>query len=465
MAPSRTVWTPSSGLSAKGMPVSKNSIDRDIARLQSETDEVRQAPEPLSLRITTMVTATMVLMVIGFAAVARVDRVVTSGGKIVPAQGTVLFQALDPSLIKTLDVREGDRVKKGQLLATLDPTFATADVDQLERQLLSLDAQIARATAEQRRQVYAPQLTAADSNQYALLQKNLFDQRASQLKSQIASFDQKIAQTQATIQRLHGDEARYKEREKISQQIESMRQQLVEKQAGSLLNLLISSDARLEMLRTMENGRNSLIESQHQLSSLQADRDAFVQQWMSTSSQDLVTAQGTRDTVVAQLAKASRHKDLVRLVAPEDAIVLTRAKVSVGSVLQQGVSLLTIMPENAPIEAEINISASEVGFVRAGDPVSLKVDAFRFTEHGLAVGKLNWVSEGSFTTDEDGKPVNPFYKARVSITEMRFTRVPASFRLIPGMTLSADIHIGERSVLGYIVAGATRGISEAMREP
>lgn len=446
--------------------MTKHSAELEIRRFQSETAEVREAPEPIILRVTTWVTASVILVCIAFAAVARVDRVVTSErGKIVPAQGTILFQALDNSLIRTLDVREGDRVHKGQLLATLDPTFAEADVDQLKKQIASLDAQIARATTEQKGEVYAPPLTDPVKDQYALLQKNLFDQRASQFKAQMASFDQKIAQTQATIQRLRGNEARYKEREKISQQIEAMRQTLVEKQAGSLLNLMMASDSRLEMLRTMEDGQNALVEAQHQIASLQADRDAFKQQWMSTSSQDLVTAQGTRDTVLAQLTKASRHKDLVKLIAPEDAIVLTRAKVSVGAVLKEGETLITIVPENAPIEAELNISAREVGFVRANDAVSLKVDAFPFVEHGLATGKLNWVSEGAFTLDDDGKPVEPYYKARVSITDMRFIRVPATFRLIPGMTLSADIHIGERSVLGYLVSGATRSLNEAMREP
>lgn len=446
--------------------MSVRSTDIEIARFQSETNEIRQAPEPLSLRITTIVLASLVVICLGFTAVARVDRVVTSErGKIVPADGTTLFQALDTSLVKTLDVREGDRVKKGQLLATLDPTFASADVDQLEKQLLSLDAQIARATAEQKHKIYAPPLSDAVKDQYALLQKTLFDQRAMQFRAQITSFEQKIAQTQATIERLQGDDSRYREREKISQQIEGMRAQLVERQAGSLLNLLLSSDARLEMQRTMENGRNSLIEARHQLASLEADRDAFMQQWMSTSSQDLVTAQGSRDMVVSQLAKASRHKDLVQLVAPQDSIVVTRAKVSVGSVLKEGETLLTLVPENAPIEAEISISAHQVGFVRAGDSVSIKVDAFPFVEHGLALGKIGWVSEGAFTTDDDGRPVEPFYRARVAINEMRFTRVPASFRLIPGMTLSADVHIGQRSVLGYIVAGATGGLNEAMREP
>lgn len=444
----------------------KQSVDVEITRFGSEADDIRHAPEPLGLRLTTFTLATFLLGSIAFAAVANVDRVVTSDrGKIVPAEGTTLFQALDTSLIKTLDVREGDTVRKGQRLATLDPTFATADVDQLEKQLASLDAQIARASAEQKGEVYAPRIVDPGKDQYAALQKVLFDQRAAQFKSQTASLDEKISQTKATIQRLEGDQARLAEREKISQQIESMRQQLVEKQAGSVLNLLIASDSRLEMLRTMDSTRNSLIEAKHQLASLQNDRAAFAQQWLSTSSQDLVTAQGTRDSVMAQLSKASRHKDLIELRAPEDGIVLTRANVSVGSVLQSGNTLMTVIAANAPIEAEVSISAKEVGFIRAGDPVTVKVDAFPYVEHGVADGRLSWVSEGAFTMDSDNKPVDPYYKARVKIEKMRFVRVPSSFRLIPGMTLTTDIHIGERSILGYVLNGATRGIREAMREP
>ncbi|MGU3661022.1 HlyD family type I secretion periplasmic adaptor subunit [Methylobacterium fujisawaense] len=446
--------------------MARTDIDKQILRFESETGEIRQAPEPIGLRVTTLVLAAFLTVGVGLSAVARVDRVVTSErGRIIPSQGPILFQALDASIIKSLEAREGEQVHKGQLLATLDPTFASADVDQASKQLASLDAQIERAKAEQAHLPYNPHSTDPERVPYEKLQKQLFDQRASQLKSQLASFDAKIAQTKATIKKLEGDEARYTEREKISGQIESMRQQLVEKQAGSLLNLLIASDSRLEMLRTMENGRNAMVEARQQLSSLQADRDAFLQQWLSQSSQDLVTAQGTRDTAVAQLSKAARHKDLVQLHAPADAVVLTRAKLSVGSVLREGDTLMTLVALDAPIEAEINIAASQVGFVRAGDPVTLKVDAFNFVEHGFAEGHLRWVSEGSFSLDEDGRPVEPYYKARISIDQLKFTRVPAGFRLIPGMTLSADIHIGDRSVLTYILTGASRGLSGAMREP
>ena len=112
----------------------------------------------------------------------------------------------------------------------------------------------------------------------------------------------------------------------------------------SQYNLLISQDQRLEILRTLEFDHNSLVESQHTLASIIADRDAFIQQWSTQLSQDLATARGNLDTTQASLEKALRHHDLVRLTAAEHSVVLTVAALSVGSVLKEGDTLFTLMP-------------------------------------------------------------------------------------------------------------------------
>lgn len=442
-------------------------VDRILRQFRSESDEIREAPEPRAARLTILSLTALLACCAGLAAIAEVDRVVTSErGKIVSTQATQIFQALDPSIIKTIDVHEGDQVKAGQLLATLDPTFANADVKQLKLQIASLDAQIVRAEAEQARRPLAyPPTVDPDELRYQALQRGLFDQRTAQFAAQMASYDEKVSQSTATLKRLRNDESRLGEREKISRQIEDMRQQLVEKQAGSLLNLLQASDQRLELSRTLENGRNSILETQHQLASLVADRDAFVQQWLTGTSQELVTARNSRDTALSQQRKADRREELIRLTAPEDGVVLSLAKLSVGSVLREGDQLLSLVPLSAPLEAELHIAAKNIGFIRAGDPATLKIDAFDFVEHGAAEGHVRWISEGAFTTDDDGKQVEAYYKARASIDKAKLVRVPATFRLIPGMTLAADVHIGTRSVMAYVVGGALRGFGEAMREP
>ena len=234
---------------------------------------------------------------------------------------------------------------------------------------------------------------------------------------------------------------------------------------GSQLNLLTSQDARLDLLRTLEYDHNSLLEAQHTLASLTADRDAFIQQWSGQLSQDLVTARNNLDTAQAALEKATRHHDLVRLTATEPSVVLTVAKLSVGSVLKEGDTVVTLMPIKSPVEAEIRIASRDVGFVRPGDRCVLKIEAFNYMEHGTADGTIRWISDNAFTTDDNGQPIEAYYKARCGVDDMHFVNVPPKFRLIPGMTLQADVNVGTRSVAMYVLGGFLRGFGESMREP
>jgi hemolysin D len=438
-----------------------------IRQFQSETDAIREAPEPRWARVTVLTLSALFVSLIAIMCFTRLDRVVTSiGGKLVSAQGITVFQALDPSIIRSIDAHEGDQVEAGQLLATLDPTFAAADVKQLTQQAASLEAQISRDKALlEGRALVLPERSDPDLVKYATTQKAYYDQQVAQYSAQVSSFDSKIRQTQATVAKYKTDEARYTQREDISRKVEEMRAVLAAHGTGSQLNLYMSQDQRLEMLRTLDFDHNSLIEAQNTLASLTADREAFIQQWLTQLSQDLVTARNSLDTTRSQLDKATKHQDLVRLNAAEPSVVLTLAKLSVGSVLKEGDTLLTLMPVNTPLEAEVRIASRDVGFIRSGDRCVLKIESFNYMEHGTAEGTVRWISDNAFTLDDDGKPVEAYYKGRCAVGAMHFVNVPAKFRLIPGMTLQADVNVGSRSVAMYLLGGLLRGFKEAMREP
>jgi HlyD family secretion protein len=462
---------------------------RRIRSFESEAGEINEERVPFRLRATLLVLVAMFTSLIVVALVLKIDRVIQSGfGQIVITEPTVVVQPLDMAIIKTIDVREGERVKAGQLLAELDSTFATADVTSLEQQLSSLEAQIARCEAElaDKPYEYMPTSGAAGAELYASLQKTYFLERKAQYDSQLRAFDSQIAQANATIARLENDRQRYGDREKLIKELETMRAELVAKQLVSRVDLLTVTDQRTEMLRNLESVQNTIIETEHQIQSIVATRSAFTEQWRATASQELVQARNTRDGVESSLEKARKHQDVVRLTAPRDAIVLRMAAVSVGSILQPSQFLMELAPVNIPIEAEIYISPAYIGYVRAGDSVTIKLDSYDFVEHGLVLGKLRWISQGTFvvpsqstagTTTALGTSTEaansaggqgaggPFYKARVSIDEVHLTNVPADFQLLPGMTLRADIHVGTRSLFWFLVRGLVRSYDESMREP
>ena len=446
----------------------KASTQSVVRSFQSDIAAIREAPPPRSAMATVHVLFGFLVafgLVITFG---KLDKVIEStNGQINLETPSQVYQALDQSIIKSINVREGMLVRKGEVIATLDPTFATADVTQLRQQVASLNAQIIRDQAELAGK--SPVFTGDDypaQHHYNQLQQKLFNDRDAQYKAQVNSFDEQIKQTAATIAKAKNDITRYSQRSAIAGKIETMRSKLIASGAGSLLNELLSKDNDVEMQRTVENLVNSLKESEAQIDTYKANKDAFIQQWRATDSQDLVTAQNNRDQAVASLKKAVVHQDVVKLVAAEDSIILSIAKLSVGSVLQPGDKLITAMPVNEPIEADIDVASRDVGFVRVGDPVTLKIDAFDFAQHGTAEGKVKWISEGAFWTDENtGQPTSPYYKIGVSIDRMNFHGVPKNFRLMPGMTLSADINVGRRSVASYLLDVGARGWGELMREP
>jgi hemolysin D len=443
-----------------------------IRKFQSETSEIIDGPQPIQARVMLHVVAGLFVILLTISMFWRIDRVVSSSasstafGWIVTVDPTIVVQPLDPSIVKTLDIHQGDIVHAGQQLATLDPTFATADVDTLQLQISSLTAQIARAEAEAAQRPFViPPSTAPGAAGYAALQMSYYQQRKAQFDAQVQAYNQQIAQLKATVTKYTADAARYSDRDAISKEIEQMRATLAANQVGSRLNLLTATDQKLEIERELDFDHNSLIESQHQLDAAVSTRNAFVQQWFGQISQELVTARNSLDAAQQGLDKAVKHQDLVRIQAQEDAVVLQIAEVSVGSVLQPGNTFIELAPLRSPVEAEIDVSAKEVGFLRAGDHAILKLDAFNYIEHGSVEGTVRSISDGASTTDVNNQAVAPYYKVRIALSSTQLKNVPKDFRLIPGMTLSGDIKVGTRSLFFYLMEGVMRGTGEAMREP
>jgi HlyD family type I secretion membrane fusion protein len=233
-----------------------------------------------------------------------------------------------------------------------------------------------------------------------------------------------------------------------------------------------ATDERTEMDRLLADAQNQMSQYRQIASSLKAQRDSYIQKWHSDTGADLVTNRNDLDVTRQNLEKAQKLSDLTTLDAPADAIVLKVGNVSSGSVAsgggmqsQEQGALFTLVPLDGPVEADVRVNARDIGFIKAGDVVQLKLDAYRFMQHGTALGTVKTISEGSFTVDDNLVPVEPYFKVRVVIKEVHLRNVPADFRLIPGMTLVGDIMVGRRTILSYLVEGAMKTGAEAMREP
>jgi hemolysin D len=436
-----------------------------ISAFESETQAVIQKTTPYSEHAILHVLAGMIVLAIALMCVVKLDRVVTSAGKILPTQGSLFVTPLDRAIVTSIQVHTGDVVKKGQVLATLDPTFAQADLKDLQQKKASDEALVARLKAE----LAGRPFVADPSSPFQVMQASLWSQRQAEYAQGVSDFDSRIRSAQATVQRGAQDADEYKKRLDLAKELEQQQVTLQSKGFGSRLRVISAQDTRVEVERMATESQNETTQAQHDMSAVAAQRAVFVNKWRDDTTSQLVQAQNDLDTQTQALAKASRVSDLSRLVAPQDAVVLNIGQASIGSVIDPNTSttqpLFTLVPMGGALEADVKVAARDIGFIKPGDAVRVKLDAYKFTEHGTAEGVIKTISDGSFTTDDNGQPTQPYFKVRVRFTKVQLRNVPPNFQLVPGMTLQGDIRVGGRTIMAYLLEGALRTGSEAMREP
>jgi HlyD family secretion protein len=246
-----------------------------------------------------------------------------------------------------------------------------------------------------------------------------------------------------------------------------MQEKGVAQKFGAQVQLLEAQQRTKEVARELELVTSRERELRRELAAAEAEKQAFERGWRQKTMEDLLSITRERDALREQLEKASRRQRLVRLTAPVDAVVLEIAKLSPGSIVREAETFFTLVPLDVVLEAEAQIDSADVGYVKPGDTVRLKIDAFPFQRHGMLRAKVRSISQDAYKreTVAPGSVTSAYYLARVSLLEPRLGNMKPDTRLLPGMTLNAEVVVGERSVISYLVWPLTKGLQEAIREP
>jgi hemolysin D len=448
-----------------------NSVAEVIGAFESDTAAVFIRTKPTNESVVMYVFAAMLVLAIALMCVVKLDRVVTSvTGIIMTSAGSLYVSPLNTSVVRQVNVKVGQIVKKGQALATLDPTFTQADLLQLQEHMASDEATVAREEAE----IAVRPYQFSPTDRYQSIQGGIWQKRQAQYHADLANFDGLISSAEAQMAQATSDADKYVQRLKLASDAEQVYEPLLDKGYVSKLQVMQSTDVRTEMSRLLADAQNQISQYRETATALKAQRESYIHKWFADTANQLVADRNDLDLTRDNRDKAQKLQDLTSLDSPEEAVVLKIGKLSPGSVapgngadsITPGTDpLFTLAPLDAPVEAELDIATTDIGFIAVGDPVQLKLDSYSFVLYGMAKGVVTTISEGSFSTDANNTPVAPYFKVRAKVTKLELHDIPPDFRLVPGMTLAGDVMVGKRTIMSYLTETLLREGSEAMREP
>lgn len=423
---------------------------------------IEEAPEPAAAYWILYAIIAFLLAAVLWASLSQVDRIVSAEGKLITSAPRITVQPLETSVVRSIEVRPGQIVREGQVLARLDPTFADADAVASRSTLVSVAAQIKRLEAEL---LGASGEPFDPSRPEDVLEQQTLARKLAEHAAQLRALDGELADLSAQLATARADQAQLRNQLAILRENEEMRRALMEKEYSSRLSWLDAKYQRGNLERDLEKSLNSGKELQHRLDSARAKREKYEAERRGKLGEDLAAAKRERGRLQEQARKADRMSTLVELTAPRRAVVLELSHLSAGSVVRQADTLMTLVPLDVPLEAEVSVHPRDIGHLRVDDTARVKVEAFPFQKHGVLEGRVAIIGEDIVEETVQGTKL-PLYRVRVAMpTDQRLKNVPDDFRLIPGMTVTAEIKVGKRSVISYFLYPVIRAFDTGLREP
>ena len=400
----------------------------------------------------------LMLSLVVWAAWAPIDKIVRAQGRIITASKSQVVQHLEGGIVSEILVHEGQKVQAGQTMMRLSDINANSNLSQGRSRLQSLKATQARLRAEAQG---GTSLVFDDDIPISMqmLEKNAFDERQSRIRSEQAALQQQINQRQAELKEAQARSQSLSTELNIAKQQATMVDSLLKKGAASQMELL-EAQSRTERLNTQFR---DVVNTIPRLMSAQAESAARINESQSRFRAEArteinqVTAEINR--ILAGIRADSDRVSRTEVRAPSTGFVNRLMFNTIGGVVKPGEAVLEITPSEGPLAVEARVRPDDRASLRAGLTTRVMLGAYDYTVYGALQGEVVEVSSDTLP-DENGQR---YYRV---VVETKPAQGPLAQEVIlPGMTASADVIVGKRSVLSYLLSPLLRFSSRAMREP
>jgi HlyD family secretion protein len=429
-----------------------------------------QPPNPLGRKVLWTLFILLAALLL-WALIGRLDIVAVAEGKLIPESYVKIVQPAESGIVKDILVREGESVQVGQILMRMDTLITEADAKAIAADYQRKRLSLRRITAELSGQPFAtepgdpPALAQEIAAQYQA-DRHAHEAALAEERSRLIKARQEIAAAQQVRSKLEESLPYYRAQDKAYEKL------VKDGFAGTLMG----SDKKRERLEKeqelqtqgflIESAKASMLQSEKKLAQIDSD----YRRQLHGERNDI---QGQFDKLAQEVAKQAHRRQLLELKAPQTGVVKDLATHTAGTVVQPGTVLLTLVPQDETLRAEVWVSNEDIGFVREGQPVKLKFAAFPFQKYGMIEGTVEHISADAADTNTAGgnaqsdpaKKNQPLvYKTLVRLKQMALDMDQQRFALAAGMQTNAEIWLGDRTVMTYLLSPVRKAWHEAGRE-
>ncbi len=362
-----------------------------------------------------------IITLIIWAYFAQIDQVTRATGTIIASARTQDIQAVEGGVLTEILVKEGDDVRKGQLIIKLEEERAQAAVANSAAKIAALKAKLARLEAE------------------------IFE-RALMFPKDIQNYNDYIVN---------------------QTQLYNRRKQAIDQDVSSLQRMMILANQELSMneplLEYGDVSQADVIKLRRQVAEIQAQITNKRNKYFEEAQTEMTKAQEDLDIELEELRGNSQVLEEKNLFAPTDGTVKNIVVTTIGGVVKPGEIIMEILPTSSDLIVEAKVSTADIAYVKEQQVASVKLDAYDYSIFGAMNGNVVYISPDTLM-EQTPKGEEPYYRVQIKITGAEFIKRSEEIVIKPGMTASVDIKAKQRSVLSYLTKPITKTLSEGLGE-
>ena len=438
----------------------KADLPRARARYIAQSIQLEESDAPGVVSVGIVATVVLVVAFVIWTYITPVNEVAISEGKIVPQGNNHIVQHFEGGIVEDILVRDGELVQQGDVLLHVAPIAAESDYDQLRSRNVALILKQIRLQA-----LLANETPVFDeyADEFPKLATSEYDAYLAQTKSQQAQLQTamvRVRQRKVELNREQEKVNALKQELKVLQQQVEIRSGLANKGVVPKTEVLDRqaelAEVRTDYIQSRANiavARAAISEAEQSLTELNNKFDEQIKLEASQVAAELAELK-------EQLVKQGDRVDRLRIRAPVSGYITNVTVNSVRAVIEPSQILMEIVPVDKELIVESKVSTQDIGHVHVGQDAVIKVGSYDPQRFGTVQGTVALISPSTYFDEER----QPYYKAQIKLAKKYLGNQPGKYKLIPGMTVQADIRTGEKTVLDYLLKPVYRGFQNAFQE-